>query len=155
MDVQEYNQLIGAIVTNLQALESVLRYYSIRNKAKEIELPKVGTVETTENALTSNAVLGTLVDKFNNSLTAKEQESKIDRQVVKIRDVIAYGRLLASEQQPPFRLWKFGRPKNGRVPVEFCHDLNEEWLTVTNNMIDAQRQKAVDCFIARGYKGLR
>lgn len=45
MDVQEYNQLIGAIVTNLQALESVLRYYSIRNKAKEIELPKVGTVE--------------------------------------------------------------------------------------------------------------
>jgi hypothetical protein len=125
------------------------------NKANEVELPKIGAAEVTENALTRNTVFGTLVDKFNTSLTAEEQEFKIDRQVVKIRDVIAYGRLLASEQQPPFRLWKFGRPKNGRVPVEFCHDLTEEWLTVTNNIIDAQRQKAVDCFIARGYKGLR
>ena len=125
------------------------------NKANEVELPKIGAAEVTENALTRNTVFGTLVDKFNTSLTAEEQEFKIDRQVVKIRDVIAYGRLLASEQRPPFRLWKFGRPKNGRVPVEFCHDLTEEWLTVTNNIIDAQRQKAVDCFIARGYKGLR
>ena len=51
MDIEEYNQLIGAIVTNLQALESVLRYYSMGNKANEVELPKIGAVEVTENAL--------------------------------------------------------------------------------------------------------
>lgn len=121
----------------------------------EVELPKIGAGDVAENALTNNTALVTLVDKFNTSLTVEEQDFPLDRQVVQIRDVIVYGRLLASEQQPPFRLWKFGRPKNGRVPVEFCHELTEEWLTVTNNMIHTQRQKAVDWFIVRGYKGLR
>jgi hypothetical protein len=96
-----------------------------------------------------------LIDQFNNSLMPDEQHFKVDRQVVEIRDAIAHGRLLATEQQPPFRLWKFGRPKKGRVPVQFCEELNEQWLTATRNMIDSQRQNVVDCFIARGYKGLR
>ena len=114
MDVNEYTQLIGAIVTNLQALESVLRYFSMGHKAKEVEFPKIGTAEATENALTSYTFLSVLIDQFNNSLMPGEQHFKVDRQVVEIRDAIAHGRLLASEQQPPFRLWKFGRPKKGR-----------------------------------------
>jgi hypothetical protein len=114
MDVNEYNQLIGAIVTNLQALESVLRYFLMRRKAKEVEFPRIGAAEAIENALTNYTFLGVLIDQFNNSLSLDEQHFKVDRQVVEIKDAIAHGRLLATEQQPPFRLWKFGRPKNGR-----------------------------------------
>jgi hypothetical protein len=155
MDANEYTQLVGAIVTNLQALESVLRYFSMGNKAREVEFPKVGTADAPENALTKHDFLSTLVDQYNRSLTDEEQDFKVDRNVVAIRNAIAHGRLLATEQQPPFRLWKFGRAKNGRVPVEFCQELTEEWLTSTRNLIDSQKQKVVDCFIARGYKGLR
>ena len=153
MDVNEYTQLIGAIVTNLQALESVLRYFSMGHKAKEVEFPKIGAAEATENALTSYTFLDVLIDQFNNSLMPDEQHFKVDRQVVEIRDAIAHGRLLASEQQPPFRLWNFGRTKKGRVPVEFCQELNEQWLTATRNMIDSQKQKVVASLLLAAIKG--
>jgi hypothetical protein len=155
MDVSTYTQLLGAIAINLQALESVLRYFSMGDKAREVELPKIGATEAPENALTKSSPLSTLVDQYNRSLKDEEQDFKVDRAVIQIRDAIAHGRLLATEQQPPFRLWKFGRPKNGRVPVEFCQELTEVWLSSTRDMIEAQKQKVVDCFIARGYKGLR
>jgi hypothetical protein len=32
--------------------------------------------------------------------------------------------------------------------------VTKEWLMKTSSNIDAQRQKVVDCFNARGYKGL-
>jgi hypothetical protein len=107
------------------------------DKAKEVEFPKIDANDAPENALTRYNFFGALVDQYNRLLKDEEQEFKVDRKVVKIRDAIAHGRLLASEQQPPFRLWKFGHPKNGRVPVEFCQDLTEEWLTATRNTIEA------------------
>ncbi len=155
MEVKDHTQLVGAIVTNLQALETVLRYFLMDPIERAIQFPKGGDTEATETGLTNYTFLGTLVDDFNSSLKEEEQKFKVDRQVVDIRDAFAHGRLLASEQKPPYRLWKFGHPKDGRVPIEFSEELTVEWLTRTRNMIDAQRQKVVDCFNARGYKGLR
>jgi hypothetical protein len=55
----------------------------------------------------------------------------------------------------PARFWKFGRSKNGRVSIEFCEELTPEWSKKTTTMIDDERQKVVDCFKGRDYKGLR
>jgi hypothetical protein len=73
---------------------------------------------------------------------------------VRIRDAFAHGRLLTNDELPA-RLWKFGSSKKKRVKIEFCEELTVEWLKTTALMIDAERQKVVDCFQARGYEGLR
>jgi hypothetical protein len=155
VEVKNHTHLVGSIVTNLQALETVLRYYSMGPKAQEVEFPKVGEPEAVESGLTNYVSLGGLVKRFNKSLKPDEQQFKVDSQVVVIRDAMAHGRLLASEQKLPYQLWKFGKPNNGRVPVEFYKELTVEWLTEAKNLIDAQRQKVVDCFKARDYQGLR
>jgi hypothetical protein len=51
-------------------------------------------------------------------------------------------------------LWKFGRVKDGKVQVDFSELLSAEWLKEKWLMIDAQKQKVIDCSKARGYKGL-
>jgi hypothetical protein len=75
---------------------------------------------------------------------------------VTIRDALAHGRLLTSTsaQEPPYHLWKFGRAKDGRVPIEFCEQLTLDWLTSKSSMIEKQKEKVVNCFKGRGYKGL-
>jgi hypothetical protein len=39
LDVKDHTQLVGAIVTNLQALETVLRYHSLGRKARDVQFP--------------------------------------------------------------------------------------------------------------------
>jgi hypothetical protein len=155
VEVKDHTQLMGAIVTNLQALETVLRYHSMGPKARDVQFPTVGALDVVENDLTNWLSLGKLVKRFNNSLKPDEQQFKIDSQVVIIRDAFAHGRLVTTEEKLPFRLWKFGKPENGRVPVEFYKELTVEWLTETRDMILTEKQKVVDCFKARGYQGLQ
>lgn len=73
--------------------------------------------------------------------------------VVHVRDAIAHGRLVTTKELP-FRLWKFGAHKGGHVEIELSEELTEDWLKTTSAMIDAEKQKVVDCFKARGYQGL-
>ena len=81
-----------------------------------------------------------------------EKPFTVDREVVTIRDSFAHGRLLtnAGAEEPPYRLWKFGKAKNGRVPIEFCQEVTLDWLTDKTNMIEREKRKVVNCF-----KGLR
>jgi hypothetical protein len=155
VEVKDHTQQVGAIVTNLQALETVLRYHSMGPKAREVQFPTVGAPDAVENDLTSYVSLGKLIKRFNNSLGPDEQQYKVDSQVVVIRDAFAHGRLVTIEEKLPFHLWKFGKPDNRRVPIEFHQELTLEWLTKTRDMILAQKQKVIDCFNARGYQGLR
>jgi hypothetical protein len=155
LEVNDYTQLVGAIITNLQALETVLRYHSLGPEAREVQFPMVGALDVVENDLTSWVSLGKLVKRFNSSLKPDEQKFKVDSQLVIIRDAFAAGRLVTTEEKLPFTLWKFGQPENGRVPVEFCKELTVEWLTTTRDMILDQKQKVIDCFNARSYQGLR
>ena len=106
--------------------------------------------------LTSYEFLGELVDSFNGALTDAEKQFAVDREVVTIRDAFAHGRLLTSTsaQEPPYRLWKFGHAKNGRVPIEFCEVLTLDWLRNKSSMIEKQKEKVMNCFKGRGYRGL-
>jgi hypothetical protein len=116
LEVNDYTHLVGSIITNLQALETVLRYHSLGPKAREVQFPTVGALSVVENDLTSWVSLGKLVKRFNSSLKPDEQTFKVDSQVVIIRDAFAHGRLVTSKEKLPFTLWKFGQPENGRVP---------------------------------------
>jgi hypothetical protein len=153
VEVDDYTRLAGAIITNLQALETVLRYHSMGAKAREVQFPKPGERDAVENDLTSWTFLGKLIKRFNSSLGPDEQQYKVDAQVLVIRDAFAHGRLVTTDEKLPFTLWL--KPDERPVPVEFHQELTQEWLTKTRDMILDQKQKVIDCFNARGYQGLR
>jgi hypothetical protein len=154
LDWKDHTHQVGCIVTNLQALETVLRRYLMAVHGQQMQFPNVGDLETDETYLTNFLSLEALVRKFNDSLTEVERKFAVDRAVVDLRDAFAHGRLL-TENEFPARLWKFGLARDARVPVEFCAELTVEWLKEKSNWIDRQRQSVVDCFKARGYRGLR
>ena len=62
MDWKDHTHQVGGIVTNLQALETVLRYFLLRLKGQQLQFPKPGDVDTAENMLTGYEFLGELVD---------------------------------------------------------------------------------------------
>jgi hypothetical protein len=154
LEANDHTQGVGAIVTNLQALETVLRYFLLRLRKQEADFPKVGDRKAKKTYLTRWIALDKLIRNYNKALNDSEKEFKVDKEVVRIRDAFAHGRLVTPNVIPA-HLWKFGRPKNGHVEVEFCEELTAEWLKNTWLMIDRERQKVVDCFKARGYEGLR
>ncbi len=154
MEAKEHTQGVGGIVTNLQALETVLRYFLLRLRKQDVQFPEFGDQDAKKTYLTRWIALDKLIRNYNHALDDAERRFKVDKGVVRIRDAFAHGRLLTSTEIPA-RLWKFGRSKNGRVKVEFCEELTAEWLNKTTLMIDSERQKVVDCFKARGYQGLR
>jgi hypothetical protein len=157
VDWKDHTHQVGGIVTNLQALETVLRYFLLRQKGQQVQFPKVGDTDAAENMLTSYDFLGELMDAFNKSLKDTEKQFAVNREVVTIRDAFAHGRLLTStsEQKPPYRLWKFGRAKDGRVPIEFCEEFTLDWLKAKSGMIEKQKENVLNCFKARAYQGLQ
>ena len=154
MEWKDHTHQVGCIITNLQALETVLRYFLLRLHQQEAQFPKVGDADASVTYLTKYAFLGQLVDEYNRALEESEKQFEVDKTVIGVRDAIAHGRLLTTKELP-YRLWKFGRPKNGRVQVEFCEELTLEWLRSKSDMIYSQKQKVLECFNARGYKGLQ
>jgi hypothetical protein len=154
VEVEEYTQGVGGIVTNLQALETVLRYFLAKLYNEVVEFPKVGDQTVKLTNLTRRTSLGKLIRTFNKALTDAEKKFEVDIGVVHIRDAIAHGRLVTTKELP-FRLWKFGPRTNGRVDIEFSEELTAEWLKATTAQIDSEKQKVLDCFAARKYEGLR
>lgn len=154
MKVEEHTQWVGAIVTNLQALETVLRYFLAELQNEVLEFPKVGDQNVKLTYLTRHTSLGKLIRTFNAGLADAEKKFEIDLAVVHIRDAIAHGRLVTTKGLP-FRLWKFGPRKNGHVEIEFSEELSADWLKSTSAMIEREKQKVLDCFAARNYQGLR
>jgi hypothetical protein len=154
LDWKDLTHQVG-FVTNLQALETVLRYFLMKLHKQEAPFPNVGDVDTAVTHLTSFFSLNKLIDDFNAVLGETERAFEVDKEVIRIRDAFAHGRLLTPKEEFPARLWKFGQPKKGRVKIEFCEELTVEWLKRTSDMIYDQKQKVINCFDARGYQRLQ
>jgi hypothetical protein len=155
MKAEEHTKSVGAIVTNLQALETVIRYFLLKANGQVLDFPKPGAKDTSITYLTDYRSLRGLVRLYNEKLTDAEAQYTVDLEaVLKIRDAFAHGRLVTTSELPA-TLWKFGEPVNGRVPIEFSEVLTLDYLTKTWKMIDKERGKVVDCFKARQYEGLR
>src|ERR1700730_3270294 len=123
MKAEEHTKSVGAIVTNLHALETVIRYFLLKANGQALDFPEPGANDTSITYLTDYRSLGGLVRLYNEKLTDAEARYMVDLEaVLKIRDAFAHGRLVTTSELPA-TLWKFGEPINGRVPIEFCEVL--------------------------------
>jgi hypothetical protein len=52
MKVEDHTKSVGAIVTNLQALETVLRYFLLKANGQPPDFPKMGVKDTSITYLT-------------------------------------------------------------------------------------------------------
>lgn len=155
MDVQEHTQGVGAIITNLAALETVLRYFMSRVRNEKPDFPKAGDRRAKKSYLTRSIALQNLIQNYNGVLKTTESGYLIDKKdIVRIRNAFAHGRILTTTEIPA-RLWNFIGSKKGYMEIEFDEELNAAWLKATWVRIDKERQKVVDCFKERGYTGLR
>lgn len=158
MDWKVHLNGVGSIVTNLQALETVLRAFLVERYGHCSKFPDMGDETVCRSYLTAYASLGELLQDYHRDLNDEEkQKYSVDPFVVRIRDAVAHGRLIArgSDPAPPYELWKFGKPKDGKIAVDFAETLTEEWLKSNWLLIEAEQKKVVACGKARGYKLLK
>ena len=153
MKPEDHTQWVGAIVTNLQALETCLRYFLVRLRKQDPQFPKVGDRDAKKTYMTRYLSLGKIIRKYNSVLNPTEVKYRVNEEVVHIRDAFAHGRLVTPTELPA-RLWKFGNSKNGRITIEFSEELTLDWLKSKALMIAGEKDKVVECFNARGYEGL-
>lgn len=145
---------IGKIVGNLQAVEFLLRIFFCDAEGESYDWPDSATRDVAVNHLTNQDSLGKLIRNFNSLLSSNEGQFQIDLGIVRIRDAIAHGRPTALSKEFPVTLWKFGKPKDGRVALEFFEVLNEEWFSESLSLLREQMSKVASCSGRRGYKSL-
>ena len=154
MKPEDHTQWVGAIMTNLSALETVIRRFLVADRRQESSFPKPGDKDAKRNYLTTYLSLNDLIKKYHNTLREDEAKFRVDDSVINIRDAFAHGRMV-TDSGLPFHLWKFGHLKQGRVPVEFSQQLTTDWLKDAAAMMEREKDKVVECFKARGFEGLR
>jgi hypothetical protein len=97
---EEHLRLIGAIITNLQSLEMILRLFLLKARKQFIDWPKPTDTLVLETYVTNYLSLGPVIDDFNRELTdAEKPKFTVDRSVVDVRDAIAHGRLVSPPAQ--------------------------------------------------------
>jgi GTP diphosphokinase / guanosine-3',5'-bis(diphosphate) 3'-diphosphatase len=79
LEWKDHTHQVGCIVTNLQALETVLRYFLLRLHKQEAQFPKVADTDASVTYLTKYAFLGQLVDEYNRSLEESERQLRWTR----------------------------------------------------------------------------
>jgi hypothetical protein len=156
LSVDEFNSRVGAIVMNLQALETTIRFFFFRKNSEMEPFPKAcGPTEVPSTSLTTYCQLRKWIRKYNSALSKQESEFAISEESAEIRDAIAHGRLIAPDPPSlPFTMWKFGETVNGMVPVRMCRLLTREWLDQTVREIGTDKDKVIKCFKSRKYQGL-
>lgn len=153
MKPEEHTQWVGAIATNLLALETCLRYFLLKLHKQDPQFPKPGDRDAKKTYMTRQLSLGKIIKNYNQALRKDETKFKIGPEPLLIRDAIAHGRLLTTSELP-VRLWKFSGGKKGRVNIDVSEELTVEWMKGKAAMIEHEKNKVVECFKARGYAGL-
>ena len=142
MTLNEHTLHLGKLLVNFHSLEFSLRAYLANSpEAAPTGLP-LGTdiysqpvgAELPEDDFTSYDSLEQLLTKVNEKLKV-QRLPELDRSLIELRDALAHGRVSASFAEPPLRLIKFEKPKNGVSRVAFNVVMTEEWFTEQRNRI--------------------
>jgi hypothetical protein len=152
MDQDDHARGVGRIVTNLEALEFVVRIFLTKANNQKLEFPTPETTELSETFVTNYMSLDELIKEYNATLSPTEQIHCVDTQVVKIRDAFAHGRIYSNSESFPIALYKFSKPKDGKAAVEYAETLTIDWLKQKGDLIHAQTGKVVACGKSRKYK---
>lgn len=139
MTVDEYFQLMGTVLVNLQSLEFALRAFlynkEVGPKSANPEFEKTiydfkegDCVE--ENAFTNFDTLTELIKKYNDEIASVDKTLCTDEKIVCIRDALAHGRVASESPSTKAlqKLVKYDKPKNGRVHVTHCIMLTKDWF---------------------------
>lgn len=153
MTAQDHIQGVGAVITNLLGLETVVRIFMAHSYKQILSLPDPVDQSAKETYLTNFRSLGSLIDEYNGLLADSEEQFRISRDVVDIRDSFAHGRLLSVGDVYPATLYKFGIARDGEVPIQFRYVLANDWLNEVKLRIHGEQIKVVNCHKARGYPG--
>lgn len=153
MKAEDHTQWVGAIVTNLLALETCLRYFLLRLHKQDPQFPKFGDPDAKKTYMTRQLSLGKIIKNYNQALKKDEAKFKIGPEPLLIRDAFAHGRLLTYHELPA-RLWKFSGGKKGRVNIDFSEELTVDYMKGKAALIEQEKNKVIECFKARGYVGL-
>ena len=158
LTVDEFNKGIGAIVMNLQAIETTIRFFFFRKNAEQEPFPKNCGEEdyVPSTSFTTYCQLRKWIRRYNSNLTKEERlKFEVSEDNAEIRHTIAHGRLIAPDPPTlPYTMWKFGETVDGRVPDKVCQILTREWLDQTIKSIASEQDKVIACFKSRDYKGL-
>ncbi len=152
MTFEEHAYKLGTVVANLQSLEFCLRLFLCAVHNETIEIPNVGQITVTETHLTNYDSLGPLIKKYNDIASSKYPHLMLDSSVIKIRDALAHGRTLSPNPDPPVRIFKFDRPKNGVVNIAYDQAMDRQWHHQSIKLILEQINKLQDCARQSGYK---
>jgi hypothetical protein len=82
LEWKDHTHQVGCIVTNLQALETVLRRFLLSLYNQQLEFPKPDDKEAKETYLTKYVSLGPLVNEFN--AARNEDEKRNLRSILKL-----------------------------------------------------------------------
>ncbi len=132
-----------------------MRIFLCEAKGESIAYPKQGDTQLPETYLTNFMSLGEVVKTYNAILSATEQIYAVDMEIVKVRDAVAHGRLASLSESFPLTLYKFGKPSNKMVPIEYAEEFSQTWLKERCALIFAQIGKVRNCSKSRNYKFLK
>jgi hypothetical protein len=136
MNQKQYLQNLGALLCNLHGLEFMLRCFLA--KYNENDKSQVDHCEFTpgdyvpENSFTNYDSLGQLVKKYNDIISQRkwDLDLSIDVEVVKLRDMLAHGRIAGKTKEIfPMTLVKFEKPKPEGVKISANITMDEDWFT--------------------------
>lgn len=142
--------LLGKLIGNLHSLETLLRVFlNNKNLAASPGIPmgkshfqlQVGDF-VPENAFTNFDSFGALVSKYNNAISQKNVTLRVDDRVVRIRDLLAHGRVSAdSIDASRLAIIKFEKPTKGHVRVSDSALMTEWWFQEHIDLVRAQIEK--------------
>jgi hypothetical protein len=134
-EMSDFECELGGLMNDFQALELWLRVFLHNNRTLGTSKADINLIEKAAvgdeiplNAFTDYDPLGSLIDRVNKHPKAIASKLQIDRSLVQLRDALAHGRKYALQPRLPFKLVKFGRPKNSLVRIEFTAAVSTEWL---------------------------
>ena len=78
LTVDEFNKRVGGIVMNLQAIETMIRFFFFRKNAEQAPFPKeCGDDYVPSTSLTTYCQLRKWIRRYNSALTKEERERSI------------------------------------------------------------------------------
>ena len=147
---ENHGLLLGALIGNLHSLETLLRtFLNNKNPASSLSVPmgkshfqlQVGDI-VPESAFTNFDSLGALVRKYNAAMSQKNATLLVDDRVVRIRDLLAHGRVSADlTDASRLAIIKFDKPTKSYVRVSDSALMTEHWFQEHIDLVRAQFEK--------------
>ena len=127
MTPDDHARGLGWLMGNLQSLEATIRIFLSRTD------PSI-------NSIIGGPTFGPLIDEYNRQLAGDEPYS-IDPQVLKIRNALAHGLVLA--------------PSNMSLPLTLYHkgqlyEMTVDWFRNQQTLVRGQHDRVFDCAKKRG-----